>query len=160
MVLTSMQIRGMEDIYRILSSTNTEINPSAYNNLTLNQFLLDQNREQARNIIASDMPFFVVGQLMKPYWLRNDITFDYSGDYIESTLRDTILKNISLVSHSSLQASKLFQKDNFLNFLATKKTITRDTVPTEEILLEEQTETTTEEIPQADEVTPPEQIDQ
>ena len=33
------------------------------------------------------MPFFVVGQLMKPYRLRNDIELPYTGDYTESSLR-------------------------------------------------------------------------
>lgn len=77
MVLTSMQMRGLEDIYRILSSQQGEVNPSGYNNMVLNQFLQDNNRTQVRNIIASDMPFFILGQLMKPYWLRNDIELAY-----------------------------------------------------------------------------------
>lgn len=65
---------------------------------------------------------------MKPYWLRNDITFDYDGNYSESTLRDTILRNINLVSHSSLQASKLFKKNNFLNFLSTQTTVNTEAI--------------------------------
>lgn len=144
MVLTSMQIRGLDDIYRILWSTNLEINPSGYTNPVLNQFLLDNNRNQSRNIIASDMPFFVVGQLMKPYRLRSDITFEYEWDYIESTLRDTILRNISLVSHSSLQASTLLKKENLLNFISTQKSKISNPIPNESII-EEITEPVSEE---------------
>ena len=127
-VLTSMQINWLNDIYRILSSNNLQINPSGYINPVLNQFLLDNNREQSRNIIGADMPFFVVGQLMKPYRLRNDIELPYTGDYTESSLRDIILKNISLVSHNNIKASTLLNKENFLNFLATQKDITSQQV--------------------------------
>ena len=74
------------------------------------------------------MPFFVVGQLMKPYRLRNDIELPYTGDYTESSLRDIILKNISLVSHNNIKASTLLSKENFLNFLATQKDITSQQV--------------------------------
>lgn len=123
MLLTTMQIRSLDDIYRILSSNNLEINPSWYTNTTLNDFLLKGNREQSRNIISSDMPFFVLWQLMKPYWLQKDIDLSYTGNYTEATLRDIILRNISLVSHSSLQAKQLFNKENFLKFIATQKDI-------------------------------------
>lgn len=136
MVLTSMQIRWLDDIYRIISSNNLEVNPSGYNNPVLNQFLLDNNRTQARNVIGSDMPFFIVGQLMKPYRLRNDINFEYEGKYTEATLKEMILRHISLVSHSSLQASKLFKKDNFNEFLQTirksRSSIQNDNIQTQE----------------------------
>ena len=57
---------------------------------------------------------------MKPYWLQNNIDISYTGSYTEATLRDIVLRNISLVSHSSLQAKKLFNTQNFLNFLRTQ----------------------------------------
>ena len=82
------------------------------------------------------MPFFIVGQLMKPYRLRNDINFEYEGKYTEATLKEMILRHISLVSHSSLQASKLFKKDNFNEFLQTIRTsrssIQNDNMQTQE----------------------------
>jgi hypothetical protein len=52
----------------------------------------------------------------------------YTGDYTESSLRDIILKNISLVSHNNIKASTLLNKENFLNFLATQKDITSQQV--------------------------------
>lgn len=121
MVLTTMQMRGLDDIYKILSSTALEINPSGYHNAVLNDFLRANNREQARNIIASDMPFFIVGQLMKPYWLQSDIQFSPTENYDEKSLRSSLLHNISLVSHRRLQGKLLIDKYNFLNFLEEMK---------------------------------------
>lgn len=117
MVLSTIQMRWLEDIRTILSSQTPEINPSGYINPVLNQFMADNRREDVRNIFSTDMPFFILGQLMKPYWISSKTNFSYTGTLTDKNIKDMILRHTNIVSHSHVQASKLISKENLKNFL-------------------------------------------
>lgn len=116
-VLSTIKMTGLVDIHAILNSQDPQINPSLYFNPTLNQFVAENRRNDVRDIFSTEMPFTILGQMMKPYRLRNNLLFTYTGDYNETTLRDIIIRNVSVVSRSQIRASTLIDKHNILNFL-------------------------------------------
>lgn len=119
-VLTSMQVRGLYDVYHTLASSSPITNPSRLHDEVLNQFIFEENRTQSRNIIADKMPFFILWQLLKPYHIHQDIDFVFDSETMSDlSIRDDILRSVSLVSHGSLQTDLLWDRTNFLNFLDT-----------------------------------------
>ncbi len=116
-VLSTIKMTGLADVHAILNSQDPQINPSLYFNPTLNQFVAENRRNDVRNIFSTEMPFTILGQMMKPYRLRNNLLFTYTGDYNETNLRDIIVKNVSVVSRSQIKGSTLINKQNILNFL-------------------------------------------
>lgn len=116
-VLSTIKMTGLADVHAILNSQDPQINPSLYFNPTLNQFVAENRRNDVRNIFSTEMPFTILGQMMKPYRLRNNLLFTYTGDYNEANLRDIIVKNVSVVSRSQIKGSTLINKQNILNFL-------------------------------------------
>jgi hypothetical protein len=102
-VLSTIKMESLADVHTILNSQDPQINPSLYFNPTLNQFVAENKRTDVRNIFSTEMPFFIVGQMMKPYRLRDDIIFNYTGSYDENTIKDIIIKNVSIVSRNQIK---------------------------------------------------------
>jgi hypothetical protein len=96
-------MESLADVHTILNSQDPQINPSLYFNPTLNQFVAENKRTDVRNIFSTEMPFFIVGQMMKPYRLRDDVIFNYTGSYDENTIKDIIIKNVSIVSRNQIK---------------------------------------------------------
>ncbi len=116
-VLSTIKMESLADIHTILNSQDPQINQSLYFNPTLNQFVAENRRTDVRNIFSTEMPFFIVGQMMKPYWLRSDVIFNYTGDYSETNLRDIIIKNVSTVSRNQIKGRDLIKPSNIINFI-------------------------------------------
>jgi len=102
-VLSTIKMTGLADVHTILNSQDPQINPSLYFNPTLNQFLAENKRTDVRNIFSTEMPFFILGQMMKPYRLNDNLIFNYTGSYSEANLRDIIIKNVSVVSRNQIK---------------------------------------------------------
>lgn len=117
MLLTSIHMAWLDDIYAIISSRDTQINPSNYYNERLNTLLQANQRKEVRDIIVSDQPFFILWQSIKPYRLRKDIALDHIQELRESNLRTILLERTSLVAHHKIDTDKLRDRSNALEFL-------------------------------------------
>jgi hypothetical protein len=119
-VLSTIKMESLADVHTILNSQDPQINPSLYFNPTLNQFLAENRRTDVRNIFSNEMPFFIVGQMMKPYWLRDDIILQYTGNYTDDNIKNIIIKNVSIVSRQQIQWKNLIDVDNIIKFINNK----------------------------------------
>jgi hypothetical protein len=86
-----------------LNSQDPQINPSLYFNPVLNQFAAENRRTDVRNIFSAEIPFFIVGQMIKPYRINNNLMMQYTGSYSDLNVRDIILKNLSIVSRNQIK---------------------------------------------------------
>jgi hypothetical protein len=120
-VLSTIKMESLADVHTILNSQDPQINPSLYFNPTLNQFVAENKRNDVRNIFSTEMPFFIVGQMMKPYRLRDDVIFNYTWSYDESTIKDIIIRNVSIVSRNQIKWSDLVNPSNMMNFIKQQK---------------------------------------
>ena len=120
-VLSTIKMTGLADVHTILNSQDPQINPSLYFNPTLNQFLAENKRTDVRNIFSTEMPFFILGQMMKPYRLNDNLIFNYTGSYSEANLRDIIIKNVSVVSRNQIKWSDLINPTNIKNFITSQR---------------------------------------
>ena len=116
-VLSTIKMTWLADVHSILNSQDPQINPSLYFNPTLNQFVAENKRTDVRNMFSTEMPFSILWQMMKPYWLRSNLLFEYTWSYNEINLRNVIIKNISIVSRNQIEWNKLINKQNIINFL-------------------------------------------
>lgn len=116
-VVSPIKLTSLQDVASLVWSEDPQINPSLYVNDYLKTLALNNKRTEFRNIFSSDMPFFIIGHLMKPYRIRHNILFDYTGAYTDDTIKTVILKNVSVVSRNQIKASDLIKLSNIKNFI-------------------------------------------
>lgn len=117
MALSTIKMTSLPDLYPILNSQDPQINPSLLLNPLLNQYAAENKRNQFAETFSTEMPFFVVGQMIKPYRINNNITLQYTGSYSDTNVRDIILQHISLVSRTQIKGSDIINPTNIINFI-------------------------------------------
>lgn len=123
-LLTPLTFSTLADIAAMIVNNDPESNPSRYKNIELAKLLDEYTRTHDDNLaqkiewlFSTDMPFVILGQNVKTYWLKDSITYTYTWETSDDTLKSLLVHHASIVSHHTFRAGKLFERDNFTSFL-------------------------------------------
>jgi len=132
LLINTVDMGLKKDLTKLFSTDKSEINPSQYQNQKLTDLLTqyiaaDDNGKkkpliEINNIYSKDMPFVILGKEylninMKPNIMERLFSTWTKVDIDEYNRRNYIYKNLKLVTNIHIDGKKVWNFDNFSNFL-------------------------------------------
>ena len=132
MVISTVNMGLKKDLTKLFSTDKSEINPSQYQNqkLTtlLKQYIAADEKGKKKplveinSIYSKDMPFVILGKEyltinFKPVIMEKIFGTGTNAEIDEYNRRNYIYKNLKLVKNIHIDGKKVWNFDNFSNFL-------------------------------------------
>lgn len=123
-----------KDLTKLFSTDKSEINPSQYQNQKLITLLKqytsadDKGKKkplvEINSIYSKDMPLVILGKEFmkinfKPSIMEKLVTTGANGEIDEYNRRNYIYRNLKLVTNIHIDGKKIWNFDNFSNFITT-----------------------------------------
>lgn len=128
--ISMIDLWSKKNIFSLFATENVLLNPSQYKNPILSSLIKQYSNnpttavvQQINSILSQDMPMVILGNIYSLLQMQTKLATEvFSGQtYLYSNQRrNQIYNNYSLVHNIDLEPSKIFNIQNFIDFIASK----------------------------------------